>query len=120
MSAYRIRIFGEGPYAWAEAIEAIRARSAKAALKEGLRRARRRFAFADSFEAEILPGALGDCPRTLALWKRGERQPSANHTFAWSGSVPCTGRLRCTLCGQDASDPVPSGWVMRHGTLEIE
>jgi len=104
MRDYRVRIFGRGPYAWGEAIETIRARSPRAALEAALLRAQWRFTFADSLDAEILPDALGDCPRTLALWKRGERQPGVNHAFAWSGSVPCTGTLRCTLCGEDSSE----------------
>jgi hypothetical protein len=76
MFDYRIRVYARGPYAWGECIEAIRARSAEAALEEGLRRARERFAFADSFEAEVLwcaePGCM-DPPHaksSLCSWHR--------------------------------------------------
>lgn len=41
------------------------------------------------------------CYRTLALWRPGEPISGVPHHYAWSGSVPCTGRLRCTLCGAD-------------------
>jgi len=41
------------------------------------------------------------CPRTLALWKPGEKIEGVQHRPSWSGKVPCTGRLRCLLCGQD-------------------
>lgn len=44
------------------------------------------------------------CPRTLALWKPGEPQPDVGHAWSWSGSVPCTGDMRCTLCGAPAPD----------------
>jgi hypothetical protein len=39
------------------------------------------------------------CPRTLALYKPGQPMPGVPHHFAYTGSVPCTGSLRCTLCG---------------------
>ena len=44
--------------------------------------------------------ALDTCPRTLAIYKPGVPMTGVNHHFAWSGSVPMTGTLRCTLCGQ--------------------
>ena len=40
-----------------------------------------------------------ECPRTLALYKPGQPMPGVVHHFAYTGSVPCTGQLRCTLCG---------------------
>lgn len=43
---------------------------------------------------------LGNCPRTVALYKPGHHMPGVNHSFSWTGAVPLTGELRCTLCGQ--------------------
>ena len=39
------------------------------------------------------------CPRTLALYKPGVPMPGVSHHYAWTGRIPCTGVLRCTLCG---------------------
>lgn len=43
------------------------------------------------------------CPRTFAVHQPGIPQPGVVHNFRWTGSVPLTGRLRCTLCGLDAT-----------------
>jgi hypothetical protein len=52
--------------------------------------------------AEILADERGEaCQRTFALYRPGVPLPGVSHRFAWSGSVPCTGRLRCTLCGAE-------------------
>jgi hypothetical protein len=40
------------------------------------------------------------CMRTLAIFKPGVPLPGVRHSYAWSGKVPCTGSLRCTLCGK--------------------
>jgi hypothetical protein len=40
------------------------------------------------------------CPRTVAIYRPGEALPGVSHHYAYSGRVPCTGVLRCTLCGQ--------------------
>lgn len=47
---------------------------------------------------------LEDCPRTVALWRPGERISGVRHHFAYRGTMPCTGPLVCTLCGQRATD----------------
>lgn len=40
------------------------------------------------------------CQRTFALWKPGV--PMNIHcTYAWSGRIPCTGLLKCTMCGKE-------------------
>jgi len=95
----RIRLFGRNDYAWAECFENIDAPTVEAAQHIGIMHAMARFPWATSVESETMPG---DCPRTLALWKPGVPQPNVNHAFAWSGRMPCTGRLRCTLCGEDS------------------
>ena len=42
------------------------------------------------------------CQRTLAIYKSGV--PMGTHcTYAWSGKMPCTGILRCTMCGKEKS-----------------
>lgn len=41
------------------------------------------------------------CPRTLALWRPGVPQAGTYCRPAYSGSIPCTGPVRCTLCGQE-------------------
>lgn len=40
------------------------------------------------------------CKRTVCLWKTGEPQPGVTCVFAYTGSVPCTGQLRCMTCGR--------------------
>jgi hypothetical protein len=40
------------------------------------------------------------CMRTFALYKPGVPLPSVRHSYAWTGRVPCTGVLRCILCGK--------------------
>jgi hypothetical protein len=47
------------------------------------------------------------CGRDLALWQPGQVQPGVTHRFAWTGEVPCTGQLRCTLCGKLESECTP-------------
>jgi len=42
-----------------------------------------------------------DCPRTFALYLPGQRIPGVGHRPRWTGAVPLTGVLRCTLCGKD-------------------
>lgn len=39
------------------------------------------------------------CPRTLAIYMRGVPMPDVPHHFAYTGDIPNTGTLRCTLCG---------------------
>lgn len=51
--------------------------------------------------APATPPAL--CKRTVALWKPGEPQAGVYCRLSWSGRMPLTGRLRCTLCGEDAA-----------------
>lgn len=41
-----------------------------------------------------------ECPRTLALWRPGVPIDGVGHSYSWSGKIPCTGVLRCTLCGE--------------------
>lgn len=52
---------------------------------------------------ELMPGDTAHhytpCPRTFAIYRPGVPLPGVAHHFAWSGSMPCTGTLRCTLCG---------------------
>ena len=42
------------------------------------------------------------CARTLCLWKPGVPQSGMRCSFAWSGRMPCTGRLVCHACGKEA------------------
>lgn len=44
-----------------------------------------------------------ECPRTLALYKPGVPM-GGDHSYSWSGSMPCTGVLRCTMCGKIKDD----------------
>lgn len=39
-----------------------------------------------------------ECPRTLAIYRPGVPMGFGHH-FAYSGRVPCTGSLVCTMCG---------------------
>lgn len=44
-----------------------------------------------------------------------EREKDCTHqgTVSWTGRIPCTGRLRCWMCGtemcQRCGDPIPEG-----------
>ena len=42
-----------------------------------------------------------DCARTLALCDPGVPVEGLKCHYAWTGAIPCTGRLACTLCGKD-------------------
>lgn len=46
---------------------------------------------------------MEECPRTLALYRPGVPMGIGHH-YAYSGEIPCTGRLCCTLCGADAPE----------------
>lgn len=46
------------------------------------------------------------CTRRFAIYKPGTPIPGVLHHFAWSGRIPCTGELRCTLCGEREEDVV--------------
>ena len=39
------------------------------------------------------------CPRTFAVNQPGVPRQGVDHHFAYTGRVPNTGQLRCTLCG---------------------
>lgn len=43
--------------------------------------------------------ALAPCPRTLCLYKPGVPIPGVVCTYAYTGSIPCTGQQRCMTCG---------------------
>lgn len=52
---------------------------------------------------------MNTCPRTLAIYRPGQPMPGVSHHYAYRGNVPLTGRLVCTLCGQDKEDePAPT------------
>jgi hypothetical protein len=42
-----------------------------------------------------------NCPRTRAIWKPGVPIEGVKCSYAWTGKVPCTGRLACHLCGRE-------------------
>lgn len=42
------------------------------------------------------------CPRTLALFWPGVRLPGVTCSYAYTGSMPCTGPRVCHLCGRRA------------------
>jgi hypothetical protein len=42
-----------------------------------------------------------NCPRTRAIWKPGVPIEGVKCSYAWTGKVPCTGRLVCHLCGRE-------------------
>lgn len=55
------------------------------------------------------------CPRTLAIWKRGEALAGVHCSYAYSGKMPNTGRLVCHLCGRDKpADPIEQA-IVRDG-----
>jgi hypothetical protein len=44
------------------------------------------------------------CSRTLAIYRPGVPIEGVEHRFAWGGMLPCTGVLRCMLCGERAPE----------------
>jgi hypothetical protein len=52
-----------------------------------------------SWKAEIMTTEL--CKRTRALWRPGEPQEGIACSYAWSGTIPCTGTMQCVLCGRE-------------------
>jgi hypothetical protein len=40
------------------------------------------------------------CARTLAIWRPGISIFGVHCQLSWNGHIPCTGVLRCTLCGR--------------------
>lgn len=44
------------------------------------------------------------CPRTFALWKPGMQIEGVKHHYAYSGKMPCTGLIKCTMCGKIKED----------------
>jgi len=50
---------------------------------------------------KIKRAPLGNCPRTLAIYKPGQPMPGVNHAYHYAGAVPCTGRQVCHLCGSE-------------------
>jgi hypothetical protein len=41
------------------------------------------------------------CQRTNALWKPGQPIAGVFCSYAYRGKIPCTGTLRCHLCGKE-------------------
>src|SRR6266853_1901261 len=41
------------------------------------------------------------CKRTRCLCRPGEPQPGCHCRYSWDGKIPCTGRLICTMCGEE-------------------
>lgn len=39
--------------------------------------------------------------KRLALYPEARSEVCHHMHFAWSGNVPCTGRLLCVMCGYD-------------------
>lgn len=39
------------------------------------------------------------CQRARALWRNSEPIAGFYCSYAYSGTIPCTGELRCILCG---------------------
>jgi hypothetical protein len=38
--------------------------------------------------------------KTICWLGKTETIPCTNHSYSWSGNMPCTGVLRCIFCGK--------------------
>lgn len=59
-----------------------------------------------AFLKSLVDKPKDECPRTLALYKPGVPM-GTDHHYSWSGSMPCTGVLRCTMCGKRKDEDPP-------------
>jgi len=42
--------------------------------------------------------------KTLVMGGTVERVECKDHSYSWSGQMPCTGVYRCVLCGKPKDD----------------